>query len=174
MHGFFLPGPPPSVMFNACTTWDFICLLPLLSTSRDGRPSPAAADMTLNWSGCCYCWIFVLHFTFSLVKGKKGTGERRDQSKIVLSVIGKSVRMEEPLLLSRMQFWRSLSANSATTAMPCEGHSLLQLAAEVLPTLNLSIASCQCVIALTHKVVYTKSAKTVPPSQLETLDAGNT
>lgn len=79
---------------------------------------------------------------------KKGTGEHRDQNKTVLSVIGKSVRRKEPLLLSRVQLWRSLSANSATTAMPCEGHSLLQLAAEILPTLNLSITSNQCVIAL--------------------------
>lgn len=37
---------------------------------------------------------------------------------------------------------------TATPAMPCKGHSLLQLAAEILPTLNLSITSYQCVTAL--------------------------
>lgn len=113
-HGFFLPGSPPSDMFYACTTQDFICLLPPLSTLCEEHPTPVAADTILNQSGCCYCWIFVLHFTSSLLKGGK----------------------------------------------TCEGHSLLQLAAEILPTLKHYFMSvCNC----THKVVYTKSELKMSP-----------
>lgn len=88
--------------------------------------------------------------SFHIFSGRREERHWREQGseKTVPSVIGKSVRRKEPLLLPRMQLWRSLSANSATTAMPCEGHSLLQLAAEILPTLNLSTTSYQCVIAL--------------------------
>lgn len=131
----------------------FLHLLPL-----NGPPTPAAADVVWNWSGC-YCLI-VFHFHIFSRKEKKtnkqtkATGEHRGQNKTVLSVAGKSMGREEPLMLLRQEVWRPLPAKSATAAMPRKRHGDLQVATEIhlaLDLLKRHIAHC------THKVAYTQS-----------------
>lgn len=105
--------------------------------------------------------MIVFHFHIFSRKEKnkqtKATGEHRGQNKTVLSVAGKSMGREEPLMLLRWEAWRLLPAKSATAAMPRKRHGDLQVATEIHLALNLlkrHIASaCNC----THKVAYTQS-----------------
>lgn len=79
----------------------------------------------------------------------------------MLSVTGRSVRREEPLLLAMMQLWRPLSADcyhsnalqgSQSSATGSRDTSYSQLK-------HYFISVCNC----THKVVYTKSELKMSP-----------